>query len=127
MMEEALHTQFELPLLDRRGDDRRRAARSAVAVRVSSVGTFDFAAQRGSFLWALPGIPLTRRTPLRRETRHIPILRAMRRIFSASRLWRRRAHWRQQLGELSDHVLKDIGLRRENVGYEFPRPLWHWD
>jgi len=25
--------------------------------------------------------------------------------------------------ELSDHLLKDIGLRREDVGYEFPKPF----
>jgi uncharacterized protein YjiS (DUF1127 family) len=85
------------------------------------------AAQHGSFLWASPGIPSTGRTPLRRETRNIPILRAIRRIFSVIRPWRRRAHSRQQIGKLSDHVLKDIGLRREDVGYEFPRPLCHWD
>jgi uncharacterized protein YjiS (DUF1127 family) len=124
-MEETLHSQFRLSSLDRRGDNPRRAARSAVAVRVSSVTIIDMAAQHGSFLWASPGTPLTRRTPLRRETRNIPILRAIRRIFAVIRLWRRRVHSRQQLGELSDHVLKDIGLRRENAGYELPRPVWH--
>ena len=127
MMEEALHSQFRLSLLDRRGDGPRRAARSAVAVRLSPVGTFDMAAQHRSFLWASPGIPVTGRTPRRSETRNIPILRAIRRIFAVIRLWHRRAHSHQQLGELSDHVLKDIGLRRENVGYELLRPLWHWD
>jgi uncharacterized protein YjiS (DUF1127 family) len=28
---------------------------------------------------------------------------------------------------LSDHMLKDIGLRRVNVGYEFRKSFWHYD
>jgi uncharacterized protein YjiS (DUF1127 family) len=31
------------------------------------------------------------------------------------------------LRELSDHLLKDIGLKREVLVYEFPKPLGHWD
>jgi uncharacterized protein YjiS (DUF1127 family) len=31
------------------------------------------------------------------------------------------------LRELDDHMLKDIGLRREELGYEFPKPFWRWD
>jgi uncharacterized protein YjiS (DUF1127 family) len=46
------------------------------------------------------------------------------RIITPIRLWRVRARSRQQLRELSDHLLKDIGLRREDVGYEFPKPFW---
>jgi uncharacterized protein YjiS (DUF1127 family) len=34
---------------------------------------------------------------------------------------------RQKLRELSEHLLKDIGLRREDVGYEFQKPFWHCD
>jgi uncharacterized protein YjiS (DUF1127 family) len=29
------------------------------------------------------------------------------------------------LRELSDHMLRDIGLRREDVGYKFPKLFWH--
>jgi uncharacterized protein YjiS (DUF1127 family) len=28
---------------------------------------------------------------------------------------------------LSDHLLRDIGLTREEVGYEFPTPFSHCD
>ena len=29
--------------------------------------------------------------------------------------------------QLDDHLLKDIGLRRVKVRYEFPTPFWHRD
>jgi uncharacterized protein YjiS (DUF1127 family) len=60
-------------------------------------------------------------------TGHIAPLTTLRRIFAVIRLWRRRTGSRHQLRELDDHLLKDIGLKREDVGYEFARPLWHWD
>jgi uncharacterized protein YjiS (DUF1127 family) len=44
-------------------------------------------------------------------------LTAIRRIVAAVRQRRGRARSRQQLRELSDHLLKDIGLRREDVAY----------
>jgi len=34
---------------------------------------------------------------------------------------------RQQLRELNDHLLKDIGLRRGDLGFEAPKPPWHRD
>jgi uncharacterized protein YjiS (DUF1127 family) len=46
------------------------------------------------------------------------------RIVAAIRQWRIRARSRQQLREPSDNLLKDIGLRREGVGCEFPKPFW---
>jgi uncharacterized protein YjiS (DUF1127 family) len=49
------------------------------------------------------------------------------RIVTAIRLWRVRARSRQQLRALSDHLLTDIGLRREGMGYEFPKPFWPCD
>ena len=120
MMEEALHGEFRLSLLDRRGDGHRRAARPAP-------GAFDPVAQYGRFLWASPGMPLTGRPPRRARTRHSAVLTATRQAVAAIRLWRARARSRQQLRELSDHLLKDIGLRREVVGCEFPTPFWHCD
>jgi uncharacterized protein YjiS (DUF1127 family) len=39
------------------------------------------------------------------------------------RLWRGRARSRQELRELGDHMLKDIGLRREEIGTEFRTPF----
>ena len=50
---------------------------------------------------------------------------AIRLIVAAIRRWRERAHSRQQLRELNDHMLRDIDLRREDLGYEFPMPFWH--
>ena len=119
-MEEALHGEFRLSLLDRRGGDHRRAARPAA-------GTFDPVAQYGPFLWASPDMPLTGRTPRRAGTRHSAVLTATRQAVAAIRLWCARARSRQELRELSDHLLKDIGLRREEVGYEFPTPFWRCD
>jgi uncharacterized protein YjiS (DUF1127 family) len=52
-------------------------------------------------------------------------LAAIRLIVAATRRRREGARSRQQLRELNDHMLRDIGLRREDVGYEFPMPLWH--
>jgi uncharacterized protein YjiS (DUF1127 family) len=120
MMEEALHGEFRLSLLDRRGDGHRRAARPAA-------GTFDPVAQYGPFLWASPDMPLTVWTLRPARTRHSAVLTAIRQAVAAIRLWRARACSRQELRELSDHLLKDIGLRREEVGYEFSKPFWHRD
>jgi uncharacterized protein YjiS (DUF1127 family) len=39
--------------------------------------------------------------------------------------WARRS--RQELRELGDHMLKDIGLRREEIGTEFRTPFWSRD
>jgi uncharacterized protein YjiS (DUF1127 family) len=33
---------------------------------------------------------------------------------------------RPELRELSEHLLKDIGLRREDVGYGFPKLFLFW-
>ena len=45
------------------------------------------------------------------------LLTAIRQIAVAIRRWRQRARSRQRLHELNDHLLKDIGLRREDVIY----------
>jgi uncharacterized protein YjiS (DUF1127 family) len=47
----------------------------------------------------------------RAETRDTAPLTAIPRIVAAIRLWRGRARSRQQLRPLSNHPLKDIGLR----------------
>jgi uncharacterized protein YjiS (DUF1127 family) len=52
---------------------------------------------------------------------------AIGRIVSAIRLWRACARSWQELCELSDHQLSDIGLRREDVGYRFLEPFWYGD
>jgi uncharacterized protein YjiS (DUF1127 family) len=54
------------------------------------------------------------------------------RIVAAIRRRRGRPRSLQELRELSDHLLsghllRDIGLTREKVGYEFPTPFSHCD
>ena len=38
--------------------------------------------------------------------------------------WFERARQRRRLGELSDHMLKDIGLSRADVEAEVVKPFW---
>jgi uncharacterized protein YjiS (DUF1127 family) len=59
-----------------------------------------------------PDVPLWGLKPRRAETRLIALLTAVRRIGAAIRLWTERSRSRQQLRELGDHMLKDIGLTR---------------
>jgi uncharacterized protein YjiS (DUF1127 family) len=128
MMDERVQLRdHRLSSLDRRGDERRGAVRGPETVWVSSASTFDLAAPHGSALWASPDGPLAGRAPHHIETRHIAPLTAIRRIAAAIRLWRGRARSQQQLRELDDRLLRDIGLNREDVGYEFPKPFWRWD
>jgi len=128
MMDESVqHRDHRLSSLDRRGEERGGAVRLSGTVWAPSVLPFDCVAQHGSPLWASPDAPLTGRAPPRAETGHIALLTAIRRIVAAIRVRRGRARSRQQLRELDDHLLKDIGLKREAAGHEFPKPLWHWD
>ena len=116
-----------LSSLDRRGDQRRRAARLPGTAWASSVLTFDSTVQHRSPPWTSPDMPVAGRERHRAEPRHIAPLAVIRRIVAAIRQWREHARSRQQLRALDDRLLKDIGLRREDVGYEFPKPLWHRD
>ena len=125
MMEQSLYPEYPLSLLDRRGDQRRIVARRSATVRASSLLTFDPAAQRGAPLWALPIAALTGPSRRRTEPKAIAPLMAFRRIIAAIRLWRERARSRQQLRELSDYMLDDIGVRREELGYEPAKPFGH--
>ena len=38
--------------------------------------------------------------------------------------WLERMHQRRQLAQLSDHMLKDIGLTRADVEAEISKPFW---
>jgi uncharacterized protein YjiS (DUF1127 family) len=38
--------------------------------------------------------------------------------------WAERAHQRRQLAELSDYMLRDIGLTRADVAGETRKPFW---
>jgi uncharacterized protein YjiS (DUF1127 family) len=101
-----------MPSFDYGHDGRRKAARRfgigaicAPAAISPSMRLFNRPVQRrdlghyGDFLWVL--------------------LTATRQVAAAIRLWRRNARSRRELRELSDSMLKDIGLRREDVGYGF--------
>src|SRR5262249_50394416 len=94
------HSEYRPFSFNRGGDERRGQARRALAVQASSLRSFDPVAQYGLPLWASPG---RIRWPV------------IRRIVAAIRLWRERVRSQQQLRELSDHMLKDIGLRREDT------------
>jgi uncharacterized protein YjiS (DUF1127 family) len=77
-------------------------------------------------LWALFDAPLIERALDRGGDRRIELRTLLGRIIGAIRGWRRRACL-QQLRELNDHTLRDIGLRREDFACEFPRPFLHCD
>ena len=108
-MEQDLYGPFRLSALDRRGDERRRAVRSRNTTSLAFVSPFTHLEQR------------------RAHPTRIAPLTVIRQLVAAIRLWRRRARSRQKLHELSDHVLKDIGLRREHLVYEFPTSFWRLD
>jgi uncharacterized protein YjiS (DUF1127 family) len=76
---------------------------------------------------ALPDVPPIIRSFRRAEIINIAPRTVIRRIVAAIGLWCARARSRQELRELSEHLLKDIGLRREHVGYQFPKPFWRSD
>jgi uncharacterized protein YjiS (DUF1127 family) len=118
MMEESLHGEYRLSSLDHRHDERRRAGRwyGATVVR-----TIDGTVQQEWPLWPLLDVPLTGRAPRRADTSYIAALSIVWRIVAAIRLWRGRARSRRQLHELNDHLLKDIVLRREDLGYDLPQ------
>jgi uncharacterized protein YjiS (DUF1127 family) len=123
MMEQSLHREYRLSLLDRRGDQRRSAARRPATVGAMSRRTLDLAAQRGTPLWASPIAVLIGQSRRRTEPKPIAPLTVIRRIVAAVRLWCGRARSRHQLRELSDYMLDDIGLRREELGYEPTKPF----
>jgi uncharacterized protein YjiS (DUF1127 family) len=69
-------------------------------------------------------LPFTDPAARRRYEPHTSLQMVISRTIAAIRFRRVRARSRQQLRALSDHLLKDIGLRREDAGYEFPKPFW---
>jgi uncharacterized protein YjiS (DUF1127 family) len=118
MIEERLH-----------GDDYapRTVARPPDRAWVCAFGIYDPASQLGAPSSTPLKLRFTENVPLCGETQDFFPLSAIRRIVSAIRLWRARARSRQELCQLSDHQLSDIGLRRENVGYGFLEPFCYRD
>lgn len=48
----------------------------------------------------------------------------LRRVLDQLLLWQARAAERHQLAEMSDHLLKDMGLTRADVSRECAKPFW---
>ena len=124
MMKEDLREALPLWSLDRRGDGRRGAA--AIS---ETVGVFYAFGCTGPLEYPLKVVydgPL-RRVPDRATTDRITPLAMIRRILAFMRLRRGRVRSRQELKELDNHLLRDIGLGREAIDYTSPRPEMYWD
>ena len=95
------------PSLDSRQFGRRGATRRFGTVPTclaASSTRQDTLSQRGAFL----GAPIA----------------VIRRIAAAIRLSHQNARSRRILRELSDHMLEDIGLRRQDIGHGFGKTPW---
>jgi uncharacterized protein YjiS (DUF1127 family) len=125
MMKEDLRETLPLWSLDRRGDGRRGTVAARDAVEASSPrlvrgGPF------GDPLGMVRGAP-PRCLPSRGTKDHSAPLAMIRRILAVMRLRRARIRSLQQLKELDNHLLRDIGLGQEAVDYTYPRPELYWD
>jgi uncharacterized protein YjiS (DUF1127 family) len=132
-MKENLHGEHGLSLHRRRRDDGSSAAASldAISCCVSPADRLqgavwivparadNLAAGPGSRLPTAPDVALPRD-----ETTMTAPLGRINRSIATIRRWRRRVRSRQQLRELNDHMLKDIGLSRDAVAYEVAKPFW---
>ena len=76
---------------------------------------------------AAPARSRPRRASRRAETSNIALMTVIRQAVSAVKLSRARARSRRDLRALSNHLLQDIGLGREDVEYEFAKPFWRYD
>ena len=134
-MKENLHREHGQSSHRRRGDDGSSAPaslnamsccvnpadRPRAAVWILSARVDNPPAGQGSPLPTAPDVALQRRD----ETAVIAPLGRIGRSIATIRQWRRRVRSRQQLRELNDHILKDIGLSRDAVAYEVAKPFWH--
>jgi uncharacterized protein YjiS (DUF1127 family) len=127
MIKQDLSGEFRLLSPDRSRYGRVTVGRPTDTAWVWAFGIFDPAGQPGAFSSTSPKLPFKERVARRAETRSGAPLSAIWQIAAAIRLWHQRARSRQQLGQLSDHLLKDIGHRREDVAYEFLIPFRHRD
>jgi uncharacterized protein YjiS (DUF1127 family) len=124
MMKEDLREALPLWSLDRRGDGRRVTATTSETVGL--LYAFGCTGPLGEPLDMVPDAP-PRRVPDRGTTDRITLLAMIRRILAFMRLRRGRVRSRQELKELDNHLLKDIGLGREAIDYTSPRPEMYWD
>ena len=122
MMNQNLREALPLWSLDRRGD---WPCRTAEAVGVSSP-RFIRPVPLEDPLGVVCDVP-PRRVPDRATAEGITPLAMIRRILAVIRQRRGRVRARQQLKELNNHLLRDIGLGREVIDYTSPRPEMYWD
>ena len=125
MMKEDLHEALPLQSLDRRGDGR--CGPVAISETVGVLYAFGCTGPLGEPLEMAPEMARVRPAPPHATTDRITPLAMIRRILAVIRLRRARVRSRQQLKELDNHLLKDIGLGREPVDYTSPRPEMYWD
>jgi uncharacterized protein YjiS (DUF1127 family) len=92
--------------------------------RSASAHSFHVVAQ-GSPLWAW--VDASPRQSAPSETAAVPTPGIGHRIVAAFRAWRPRDRLWDDLHRLSDHMLKDIGLRREDLGHRFIQPRRYID
>lgn len=71
---------------------------------------------------------LVTREPLYRTVappdRRPPSFRLIRRVTAALERWRQRQEQRRSLALLSDRLLRDVGLTRDDVERELEKPRW---
>ena len=117
-MIEDLYGEIGVLPLRRHHDQRKAAVGLSETVWLSSVNLLDRPAHHASSPGSPPDGSLDRPPPPRGKTSDITPLMALRRIFAALRRWGGRSRPQQQLRELSDHLLKDIGLSRVVLAYD---------
>ena len=123
MMTEDLRKTLALSSLDRRGNGRPGATATWETAGVLDV--FGRPVPLGDPLGVRDVHP--RRVPDRATAEGITPLAMIRRILAVIRRRRGRVRARQQLKELNNHLLRDIGLGREVIDYTSPRPEMYWD
>jgi uncharacterized protein YjiS (DUF1127 family) len=101
------------------------AERRQATARTAAAQGFRVVPQ-GSTFWARPGVPHPQSAPSDAAT-GIPSAGMARRIVAAFRSWRQRDHSWDDLRGLNDSVLKDIGLRREDLGRSCIQPYRYID
>ena len=118
MMIESLCGEHKPSSFEHDRDKTRRA------VRRPGAAVLVLTAQPEWLLRTSADVPRAGSTPSRTDTTHIAPLAALRRSAAIIRAWRQRARSRQQVRELNDHLLKDIGLSRDAACYETGKPFW---
>jgi uncharacterized protein YjiS (DUF1127 family) len=65
-----------------------------------------------------------RDVPARRLYSVTMLFATVQRVLHVLSAWEKRAAGRRELSMLDDHVLRDIGLTRADVGRELMKPIW---